>query len=275
MPFNEVLAAATLVTNIAKRLKQDIIDEGKIPESGQPSENELAKGIQQLIEEGFLVLNKIDIETPETLKESLLNRVTNAITDFQSKFSNLTLDGILANQTLNFLNQALCPGSLDRKNNETIGSTATSVEPKIGSKKRPKLRYFIESLPNIPENTQIIKEAWGAWSRRINLDIQRTGTKDEANVIIKTVPLDGANTLARATLGPPGATLMDVKFDSTEVWDDQKLLFAAIHEFGHTLGLDHVSTEKNIMFKRRQLDFVGIGPLDDQLVVAIWGERKA
>lgn len=274
MPINEVLASAQLVTTIAKILKKKMEDEGKIPESGLPAENELANGIQELIKDGLLILNQVDIENPDIVKDSLLARVTKAVTDFQSKFSNLTLDGILANQTLNFLNQASCPGPLDPKDSEKIGSAATSVEPKIGSKKRPKLRYFIESLPNIPENTQIIKEAWGAWSRRINLDIQRTGTIDDANVIIKTVPLDGANTLARATLGPPGENLMEVKFDSTEVWDDQKLLFAAMHEFGHILGLDHVSTEKNIMFRRRQPDFLGIGPLDDQLVVAIWGERK-
>lgn len=64
-------------------------------------------------------------------------------------------------------------------------------------------------------------------------------------------PFDGpGNVLAHAFYPPPNAGTMagDVHFDEDEVWSVVKLENVALHEIGHSLGLDHSNVEEAVMY---------------------------
>jgi len=271
MPINEVLIAAQLISTIAGKVRENLENDGAVPEEGLPSLNDLAKGINELVKEGLLEFNNIDLDAPDSVREALLGRVTDSVKSFQRKFEFLEEDGILAKKTLKFLNQLCCPGTSGTKPTEKISDGATKVSPKKDSNKTPRLRYFIESLPQIPDHEEIIGEAWDVWAGLINISIERTLEKNKANVIIKEEDLPG-NTIARASFGPPADSLMFVRFDKRDDWDSRSLQYSALHEFGHILGLDDTQQEGNIMYFRHQPNFFALGSEDVRLIVGTWGK---
>jgi len=122
------------------------------------------------------------------------------------------------------------------------------------------LTYYIENYardisPN--RTTTIIREAFNYWSAVTPLRFQQIKTRNAA-IIIKFAAgdhgdgfkFDGiGNTLAHAFPPPNG----DTHFDRDEKFTDGSsdginLLWVAVHEFGHALGLDHSRMKDSIMF---------------------------
>ncbi|QDU11814.1 matrixin family metalloprotease [Gimesia aquarii] len=277
MPATTGFAIATLVLNIAKRLNEKNKSDPTLSAGSIPSEVGLANGIHTLIEEGLLKLNPIDIETPEVVSDLLFERVLESITKFQESVKkHVTVDGILGNQTLNFLQLPSCLGTRAFRTFTASGNNAPNASPDGGEDgDEPKLRYEIEidSLPNIPDAIDLIADAWSIWASIIKLDIQEATSSDSANVVIRGAALDGLGAkLADADVGPPEKNLMEVRFDISETWTQDKFLYAAIHEFGHILGLHHTDIPGNIMFKRYQPD-IEIGQDDIDRATLIWGAR--
>lgn len=274
MPISNIAATALLISSIANKLSK--LNTGSLPEGGQPSVFDLEDGIFKLIEEGLLTFNAIELSTPEEASDRLLGHVADAVKKLQKSTPILILDGIFGNQTLNFLRLPSCLGERPFRSIPGIDVNAESIHPQPGSTERPLIRFFIESAPRLTnsDEEEHVSAGWDAWTELINLDAQRTLDASEANVIIRTEPLDGPGSkLADADGGPLGNQLKEVRFDKTESWTADKLLYAAIHEYGHILGLHHSDTPGNIMYKRYQPDFIGVGRRDETEIKNIWGAR--
>lgn len=81
--------------------------------------------------------------------------------------------------------------------------------------------------------------ALSTWSRYAPLsfqEIQDPGSGDRVDIYVQSSSIDGqGGTLAFAYFPIFG----DITFDNTEQWNNDKFLETAVHELGHSLGLDH------------------------------------
>lgn len=126
------------------------------------------------------------------------------------------------------------------------------------------LTYYIEKYVggiSRPDQDDLLDLAFEQWEEHADLNIVRTNSKNQANLILSTGQgrrdnFDGpSGTLAWAYLPPnnnyQGQLLM--RFDLDETWivnaRDRGILFlnVACHEFGHMLGLDHSRVQRALM----------------------------
>ena len=101
-----------------------------------------------------------------------------------------------------------------------------------------------------------IQEAFGVWSEVAPLNF--TEVRDSSNVDIRIGYdyIDGqSNTLAFAYFPSNG----DITFDSGDRWNTSLFLETAVHEIGHSLGLDHESGTGAIMNPTIKNRFNGLG----------------
>ena len=105
-----------------------------------------------------------------------------------------------------------------------------------------------------------IEEAFAEWANYAPLNF--TEVQDSSNVQIRIGYdyIDGSsNTLAFAYF--PGSSNIsgDITFDSGERWNTSLFLETAVHEIGHSLGLDHESGTNAIMNPTIQNRYSGLG----------------
>lgn len=275
MGLSEIIATSAFVKSLARKLKEQA--------SGPlPKESDLALGIGHLIEDGFFDIAGIDTDDPDEVNDRLLDQFEKVVKDYQTLFSdNLFPSGVLRFDTLQVLKRSTCKGERINHSKPDLKNPDLALNPDPFSTDRPLLLYFVESLPAVSRAEDIIATATEIWSNQINLDIHEAEKEDEANVKIKLANLDGpGRNLGDADKGPPRAKLMEIRYDESEDWSQDKLFFAAIHEFGHILGLRHSENLGDIMFKQFQPDFFKldhkdtISQNDITEIQAIWGKRK-
>nr|XP_048290425.1 matrilysin [Myodes glareolus] len=170
------------------------------------------------------------------------------------KFFGLPMTGKLSPRTVEIMQKPRCGVPDVAKFSLMPGS------PKWQSRK---VTFRIMSYPSdLPRLTvdQIVAKALRMWSEQIPLNFRRVrwGTAD---IMIgfatgdhgDSFPFDGpGNTLGHAFAPGPGLG-GDAHFDGDEQWTDGdgdgvNFLYAATHEFGHSLGLSHSSVPESVMY---------------------------
>lgn len=87
-------------------------------------------------------------------------------------------------------------------------------------------------------------ETWARYSPLDFVEVKDPGSGDKVDILAQTDNIDGpSKTLAFAYF----PTVGDITFDSSENWSRSAFLETALHELGHSLGLDHENDTDAIM----------------------------
>jgi hypothetical protein len=87
-------------------------------------------------------------------------------------------------------------------------------------------------------------QTWANYSLLDFVEVADPGAGDLVDILVQSSAIDGqGKTLAFAYFPTTG----DITFDTSEVWSENKFLETAVHELGHSLGLDHEDDTPAIM----------------------------
>ncbi len=87
-------------------------------------------------------------------------------------------------------------------------------------------------------------QTWADYSPLDFVEIADPGSSDLVDILAQSKAIDGqGKTLAFAFFPNAG----DITFDTDEIWSERKFLETAVHELGHSLGLDHEDDAPAIM----------------------------
>lgn len=138
------------------------------------------------------------------------------------------------------------------------------------------LTYKIANYPKgQPQDTirALIKRSFREWSRVTNLDFLEVADSDSADIEISfggkehklrsvRCAFDKPKTLAHAFL----PTLGDLHFNTKYFFEGERslgdFLDTALHEIGHSLGLDHINSEASLMHPTASNQFTKPQPID-------------
>jgi hypothetical protein len=132
--------------------------------------------------------------------------------------------------------------------------------PGLGS---ARLTYNIINTPDSlsrAEAVAAIEQAFAVWSSVANVQFSPTtqqGARDSIDISFGRID-GGGGTLAQAYLPKdvnPARIAGDIQFDSSEAWEVGNargnrafdLMLVAVHEIGHSLGLDHIEVDGNVL----------------------------
>uniref|UniRef100_A0AC34FU08 Peptidase metallopeptidase domain-containing protein n=1 Tax=Panagrolaimus sp. ES5 TaxID=591445 RepID=A0AC34FU08_9BILA len=191
------------------------------------------------------------------------NEVNEAVKEFQ-QFAGLPVTGVLDMKTKQKMAQPRCGVNDVQALTSGRGIRVMGITESTFKWNKKSITYSIENTsPDLPRRDaeRAIRKAFDTWAKVVPLDFSEVSS-GKADITIKFAsqyhndpwPFDGkGGTLAHATFPPNG----QLHFDEDENWtyknaDDimngaTDLYAVAIHESGHTLGLDHSRDESSIM----------------------------
>ncbi|KFY68681.1 hypothetical protein V496_00894 [Pseudogymnoascus sp. VKM F-4515 (FW-2607)] len=132
-----------------------------------------------------------------------------------------------------------------------------------GNKWPPRLLAWklVNESPDLPrtEIVRALEAALSEWSQYLPKTMSFQSTSDDADMVVQFTskihgdgfPFDGpGSVLAHAFFPPPNNGLLagDLHFDEDEDWNEHFLMQVALHEFGHSLGLQHSTDPTAVMY---------------------------
>ncbi|KAK7602614.1 hypothetical protein V9T40_008203 [Parthenolecanium corni] len=184
------------------------------------------------------------------------------IREFQD-FAGLKVTGELNNDTVRMMKMPRC-GVKDKRNPKPVEHSRFRRYVLHGSKwPELKITYRITKYPSGLKKSKTdkdVKKAFDAWSEVSPLSFVQKTSRKQADIEISFEsgdhgdedPFDGpGGILAHAYFPADGG---DVHFDDDEIWtvkissQNINLFRVAVHEFGHSLGLEHSKVRGAVMY---------------------------
>lgn len=237
-------------------LRQPVKAKGARTCAKSPTQPEAQFAVAYLNEFGYFK-SALDL-----LKDIELEDVLAAIRLFQNWFG-LPRSGLLTSQTVKAMESPRC-GHPDivRSHHTQELRVRDFAEARLPAWRKRDLKYYVESyVPGIDKTQQddIFQAAFDSWSQHGQINVTRTRTGKEADILIGTGEGQRSNfdgpggTLAWAYLPDGSDSQLTMRFDLGETWITNPrgrgilLLNVASHEFGHIFGLDHSKVQQALM----------------------------
>ncbi len=153
------------------------------------------------------------------------------------------------------------------------------------------LSYYIGDVPNGIDETEFretIAAAFAAWTDVVEIEIQETSVARQRDAIDITFgEIDGAGNILAQAYFPDDVTrgriAGDILFDIEESWEigndlgrrATDLMLVAVHEIGHSLGLEHSDDPNAVMyaFVSPNSMFTELAPSDRDAILALYAPR--
>ncbi len=150
------------------------------------------------------------------------------------------------------------------------------------------LTYYVANSPSTlsqAQTTAAIQTALNVWSSVVDITFTPTsqpGLRDSIDISFTTID-GGGGTLAQAYFPDDVNSARiagDVQFDSSEVWEVGNalggqafdLVWVAVHEIGHSLGLDHLNATGSVLapYVSPNQTFVNLSAADIAAALAVY-----
>ena len=153
------------------------------------------------------------------------------------------------------------------------------------------LTYYLGDVPSAVDEAifrDAIEQAFDVWGDVVQIDFTETESPRQRNSIDLTfAEIDGpGGTLAQAYLPRDvnfGRIAGDIEFDQEESWElgnarraaATDLLYVAVHEIGHALGLEHTENRDDVMFASISTNaaFPGLSQGDVDAILSLYAPR--
>ncbi|XP_053328263.1 matrix metalloproteinase-25 [Spea bombifrons] len=221
-----------------------------------PSAKHISQGVDWLTRYGYL-----PPPDPFSAQQQTLDALKEALRTMQM-FAGVPVTGEMDDETFRMMQKPRCSlpdvimsSEVPRRRRRRYAFSGTVWEKK-------ELKWRVESFPDTlrqDETRELMGSALRAWSRETQLTFYETHGEADLRVGFlggshgDGYPFDGpGGTLGHAFFPGVGPSAGDTHMDADEHWtynnDQGTDLFAvAVHEFGHSLGLSHSSSEDSIM----------------------------
>ncbi|XP_031625576.1 matrix metalloproteinase-2-like [Contarinia nasturtii] len=215
-------------------------------------------------------------------------QLKDAIKSFQQS-NRIPVTGVIDDNSCKLLNRPQCGGMIlpnalsDYKHRSRRFASFELKWPRTNLT----WRLINENMTNLDENwaREILQQALEVWSHETPLNFREVDAKRVDIEIGFSRDLQALFNTTQRILGyanPPNPIKVLLRFDADQNWasssDDNDystadLMYTAVHELGHALGLDHSNVEDAIMYPAYKIVFKGLHEDDRKGIQNLYGPR--